>query len=169
MRTLSHQREASEMEYSAAEKYRGMLRAYDALKRVSTDNGNAISNRDANDAAETFFNQCYHFKDWLKKERPADAMSIETFISTNDALALAADFCNSFKHAGLDRAPRSGKDIQRINTHVKMDLTPRGFVTSSRLELTISGKSYDAFTLATDCLKAWNIYLQKNGIAFWEP
>lgn len=53
----------SDMEYSAADKYRRMLRAYDVLKRVTRDNGNSISNTDARDAAEDFFNQCYYFKD----------------------------------------------------------------------------------------------------------
>ena len=53
------------MEYRTADKYRRMLRAYDVLKRVNTDNGNSISNTDARDAAEDFFNQSHHLKDWL--------------------------------------------------------------------------------------------------------
>jgi hypothetical protein len=117
------------MEYSAAEKYRAMLRAFAVLKRLSTDNGNPISNRDANDAAEAVFNQCYHFKDWL--ERPSHAKSVEEYINASDALSLAADFCNSFKHAGLGSSPpRSGKEIQKVNNHMRMDLTSRGFVAS---------------------------------------
>jgi hypothetical protein len=143
---------------------------YDLLKRVNTDNGNSISNTDARDAAEEFFNQCYHFKDWLKKDATIDAgKSVEKYINASPALALAADYCNSFKHAGVDEKTRSGKDIQKINTHIKMDITPSGFVTSSRLEVTISGTSYDVFSLATDCVAAWNTYLQENGITFPEP
>jgi len=156
------------VDYSAAEKYRGMLRAYEALKRVSTNNGSAIGNRDALDAAEAFFNQCYHLKDWLKKGQAVSGRSVEGYITTNEPLALAADFCNSFKHAGLINPPRSGKEIQKLNTHMKIDLTPAGFIASSYLEITISGKSYDALTLATDCVKAWDSYLQQNGISFPE-
>jgi hypothetical protein len=157
-----------EMEYRAADKYRRMLRAYDALKRVSTDNGNSISNTDARDTAEDFFIQCHSFKDWLKKELPAGAADVEKYINTKEALALAADYCNSSKHAGLRTAPRSGKDIQKINTHMKLDLTPRGFVASSRLEINVSGTAHDAFELATECVKAWDAYLQKEGIVFPE-
>jgi hypothetical protein len=51
------------MQYNAADKYLRMLRAYGVLERINTDNGNSISNTDARDAAEEFFNQCYHFKD----------------------------------------------------------------------------------------------------------
>ena len=158
------------MEYSAADKYRRMLRAYDVLKRINTDNGNSISNTDARDATEEFFNQCYHFKDWLKKDSTIQmAQDVERFINGSPSLQLAADYCNSLKHAGLDRSGRSGKDIERINTHVKLDLTPRGFVASSRLEITVSGKSYDAFELATECVRAWDDYLQKNQVSFPEP
>jgi hypothetical protein len=155
------------MEYSAADKYRRMLRAYELLKRINTDNGNSISNTDARDVAEDFFNQCYHFKDWLKKDTSIKPdQNIEQHINNNSALRLAADYCNAFKHGGLDKPPRSGEDIERVNTHIKLDLTPRGFVASSRLEITVGGKSYDAFTLATECVQAWADFLRKNHISF---
>jgi hypothetical protein len=158
------------MEYSSADKYRRMLRSYESLKRIGTDNGASISNTDARDAAEDFFNQCYHFKDWLKKDSSINAaQNPETFINSSTSMQLAADYCNSLKHAGLDRQSRSGKSIDRINTHVRIDLTPRGFVTSSRLEITISGQSYDALKLAAECVEEWNKYLRENKIVFPEP
>lgn len=155
------------MEYPAADKYRRMLRAYDVLKRVNTDNGNSISNADARDAAEEFFNQCYHLKDWLDKDGSIQAdQDIEQFINKNQCLRLAADFCNSFKHAGLDRRSRSGQEIEKLNTHMSLDLTSKGFVASSRLEITISGRPYDAYKLATECVEAWERYLRDNQISF---
>ncbi len=158
------------MKYNAAEKYRRMLRTYDVLERISTDNGNSISNSDARDAAEDFFNQCYHFKDWIKKDASISVdQNVEEFINSSPAMQLAADYCNSQKHAGLDRGSRSGKAIERVNTHVKLDITSRGFVASSRLELTISGQSYDAFKLATECVEAWEKYLRENNVNFPTP
>lgn len=145
-----------------------MLRAYDALKRIYTDSGNSISNTDAADAAEEFFVQCHSFKDWLKKELPAGAEDVDKYINANEALALAADFCNSSKHAGLSKAPRSGKDIQKINTHMKIDLMPRGFVASSHLEIHAGGAAHDALELGTECVKAWDAYLKNEGIVFPE-
>jgi hypothetical protein len=47
------------MDYSISAKYRAMMRAYAKLKTVSTDNGPHITNTDAYDLAEAFFNQCY--------------------------------------------------------------------------------------------------------------
>jgi hypothetical protein len=158
------------MEYNAAEKYRRLLRTYGVLERISTDNGNSISNTDARDAVEEFFNQCYHFKDWIKKDPSIKVgQNVEEFINSSLAMQLAADYCNSLKHAGLDRVSRSGKTIERVNTHMKIDLTSRGFVASSRLELTISGQSYDAFKLATECVEAWEKYLRENNISFPAP
>jgi len=52
---------------------------------------------------------------------------------------------------------------------MKLDLTSRGFVASSRLELMIGGQSYDAFKLATECVRAWDDYLRKNQVSFPEP
>ncbi|PIR56851.1 MAG: hypothetical protein COU72_04080 [Parcubacteria group bacterium CG10_big_fil_rev_8_21_14_0_10_41_35] len=141
------------MEFNAVDKYRSMLRSYGRLKKIETDNGNNIGNTESRDAVEDFFNQCYHFKDWLKKDKSIVlSFDVEKFISEGQALSLAADYCNTFKHAGLGRA-RSDKNLEKINTHINFDLTPRGVIASSRLELTISGEKYDAFKLALNVLK----------------
>ncbi|MDP1706286.1 MAG: hypothetical protein Q8L36_00500 [bacterium] len=158
------------MEYNAKDKYYSMKRSYERLKKVNTNNGNSISNADPKDATEDFFNQCYHFKDWLKKDTSVTLTeNIENFISKSNALSLAADYCISFKHGGLDKNSRSGQELEKMNTHINFDLTPTGFVASARLELTIDGKKYDAFTLATDCMKEWDSFLEQNQIRFSAP
>lgn len=158
------------MEFNAVDKYRSMLRSYGRLEKIETDNGNSIGNTESRDAVEDFFNQCYHFKDWLKKDKSIVlAFDVEKFISESQSLSLAADYCNTFKHAGLDRTARSNKNLEKINTHVNFDLTSRGFVASSRLELTISGEKYDAFDLATKCIKEWEKFIKLNKIIFSKP
>lgn len=158
------------MEFISKDKYFSMKRAYERLKKISTNNGNSISTTDAKDATEEFFNQCYHFKDWLKKDTSfLVSQNIEEFINKNNPLSLAADYCNSFKHAGLNQKPRSNTEIEKINTHTIFDLTPTGFIAFSRLELTISGKKHDAFSLATDCINAWDEFLTLNKVKFVNP
>lgn len=158
------------MEFPAVDKYRSMQRSYKRLEKINTNNGNEISNVDARDATEDFFNQTYHFKDWLKKDKTIQLLSdVEEYINRSSALALAADYCNSFKHGGLNKDSRSGKELQKINTHIKLDLTPAGFVASSRLEITIDQKSYDAFLLASNCINEWETFLEMNKIVFPEP
>lgn len=157
------------MEFNAVDKYRSMLRSYGRLKKIETDKGNEISNTESRDAVEDFFNQCYHFKDWLKKGNDVTLLlDVEDFISKSSSLSLAADYCNMFKHAGLDRA-RSDKNLEKINTHINFDLTPRGFVASSRLELTIGGEKYNAFDLATQCIEEWDKFINLNKINFPNP
>lgn len=157
------------MEYSAKNKYISMMRAYTKLQKIYTDNGNTISFSDPDDEVDSFFTHCYHLKDWLKKD--ASMMltdKVEAYISSSIPLSIAADYCNASKHGGLDRPPKSGMMIEKKNHHLKMDLTSKGFVTSARMELTIDGKKYDAFALATDCLRDWNKFLKTNGINFNE-
>ena len=158
------------MEYHAKDKYYGMKRSYERLKKINTDNGNTISNADAKDATEGFFNQCYHLKDWLRKDTSIILVEdVEAFISRSIPLCIAADYCNSFKHAGLDRESRSGQILEKMNTHVNFDLTPTGFIATSRLELTIDGVTRDAFSLATDCMEEWDNFFEKNQIKFSSP
>lgn len=153
------------MEYSSARKYQQMLRAFERLKQIGTDHGSHISNTDAPDAAEDFFNQCYHLKDWLKKEHPDLATTIEQHISNTPCLAIAADYCNSLKHAGLTRAtPRSGQHIENRNVHIKMDFGRGGPITSSSASVTLGDQQRDVLDLATQCVDAWNSFLKDSGL-----
>lgn len=143
-----------------------MNRAYDRLKKIATNNGDEISNTDASDAAEDFFTKCYHLKDWLKKEFPHLSSDIENHITSSQNLSLAADYCNTFKHGGLDKQSRHRDEIEKINTHINIDFSSTGFLATSSLEITIGGVKHDALQLASDCIKEWDEYLAKHEISF---
>jgi hypothetical protein len=158
------------MDYRAADKYRQMLRSFEQIKKIASNNGNTISNTDSRDAVEGFFNHAYHFKDWLKKDPSVlTPRRVEEYVSNNNALSLAADYCNSFKHGGIDRKSRSGGIIECVNTHIKLELTPGGFVASSTSTVTVDGKTYDTLDLARQCVEAWDRFLEANGIVFPPP
>jgi hypothetical protein len=158
------------MKNSFHDQYDTLIRAYKQLERISTDNGNKISNADPDYEVKNFFIHCYHLKDALKKDKTVLITDdVEKYISNNPSLSLAADYANSFKHSGLDRKSRSGKTFDKVNRHLRLDLTPRGFVCSARLELTISGEKYDAFILAQNCMKEWRIFLERNRVFFEDP
>jgi hypothetical protein len=155
------------MEHTVKDKYAKMVRVYKRLEKISTDNGQKISNTEAKDAAEEFFNQCYHLKDFFKKDASilVNGNVIEEYINNDPNLSLAADYCNTFKHAGLNRRPRSGKIIEKINTHIYFHHpTDKGISNLSRIEFKVDGKSYDVFDVATECLKAWNNFLKSNNL-----
>src|SRR5258706_11661488 len=113
------------MNYNSEDQYQSMLRAYSALRALASNVGKTVDIGDlaAGDAAKSFFSECYHLKDWLKKDsrikRPKD---VEDFISKSHSLSLAADLCNSLKHAGLNKTPRSGMHLDQINMAYSLDI-----------------------------------------------
>jgi hypothetical protein len=184
------------MNYNAEDKYQNMVRAYEALRALATDVGRTavIGDHAAGDAATSFFVECYHLKDWLKKDsrikRPED---VEDFISKSDALSLAADLCNSLKHAGLNKTPRSGMHLDQINMAYSLDIpasTEPGFikmtrnpsdgdtitisrsnrmgrpVATAKVVLTIGGKKHEVLDVAAQCVKDWDAFLAAQGIQF---
>jgi hypothetical protein len=158
------------MDYSFSKKYHAMMRAYDKLKTISTDNGPHIVNTDAGDLAEAFFNHCYHLKDWIKKDPAIPShVDVEAYIQKTCALRIVAVYCNSLKHAGLDRKSRSGGQVENVLTHLKIDLTPRGFVSSAQFEIILGSKRYNAYKLASDSVAAWKSFFALNSITLDQP
>lgn len=187
------------MDYPAEEKYQRMIRAYNRLKKLATNAGKnaVIGSPDARDAADAFFLLCYHLKDHLKKDaairRPQD---VEDHINNSKPLSRAADLCNSSKHAGLNRPPRSGDLLNAINmaytlhvpaggtAKVKMKKQPRDGDTftvgrvavprgtkakswaTAEVVLTIGTKQFDALDLATECVRDWDAFLKTHGLTY---
>jgi hypothetical protein len=161
---------------------------------LATDIGReaVVGDHAAADAARQFFIECYHFKDWLKKDaRITRPEAVEDHISGSPALAIAGDLCNSFKHAGLDKKPRSGLDLSQINMAYSLDLPVAAEpgtirfernpsdgdtitisrsnrigppIATARVTLTLGGNRHDAFDVAQQCIADWNVFLLASGI-----
>lgn len=152
------------MNINSNEKYGSMLRAYDRLKKIYTDSGAQLSNSLVKDATEDFFYHCYHLKDFIKKETNDNSKKnkIEEYINNSTYLSIAADFCNTFKHGGLDKKSRYKYAIQATNTHIKFDINSNGFIGSSKFEICINNEKYDSLNLAENCIKEWDDFLLNN-------
>lgn len=183
------------MEYKIEEQYDSMIRAYENLRILATNIGKTavIGDRTAVDATTSFFMNCYHFKDWLKKDsRIQCPKNVEDFISNSYALSIAADLCNSFKHAGIKSDPRSGKPLEKINMAYSLDIPlgsdpayiqfsrnpsdgdtitisqsirAGGPVATAKVVFTLGGISYDAIEVADECVRQWNSFLESRGIS----
>lgn len=184
------------MNYSAEEQYQSMHRAFERVRALATDIGKTVDIGDhaAADATKAFYTECYHFKDYLKKDSRITAPTeVETFVTASRALSMAADLCNSFKHAGLNKPPRSGVQLDQINMayslHISATAEP-GTVSISRnpsdgdtitigrtnrigppvatakVVLTMGGTKHDAVAVATQCLTDWDSFLASKGIQF---
>jgi len=183
------------MKISAQEKYQLMLDCYDRLQALATDIGKTavIGDNKALIAANSFFYECYHLKDALKKAPFKFGQAVEKHINSSASLSLAADICNASKHAGLDGPSRSGKSVITINTANSIDVPPGtdpGSITFKRnpsdgdtitvstsdrvgvpmatttIFLTVDGIKHDALDLAAQCIKDWDAFLQVQGIQF---
>lgn len=189
------------MNYGAEDQYQSMVRAFDEVERLASNLGkHAVIGDDAVlDKAKVFFQQCYHLKDYLKKDsRIKNPKDVEVFINKSNALSIAADICNSFKHAGLTHPPRSGRPLTKINMAYGMDM-PVGmkgthtfaefkknpndgdtiFVSHSNragvptatatVVFTMDKFSRNAIDLARECVADWNKFLTANGLVFDNP
>lgn len=121
---------------------------------------------DAVRAAENFFITCHSLKDWLKKDYPHLEQAIENYITSSPPLALAADYANMRKHGKLDRRARSGKRIDRMNTHGVVTEGDEGLVTSAKVVIVFDdGTTEDVLPLAEKCLRAWESFLFASSIS----
>jgi hypothetical protein len=89
--------------------------------------------------------------------------------SDDRKLRIAADYCNTLKHAGLNWKGRNNGQVETVNTHLKLDFTPKGFVGSAQVEIIMGGKRYNAYKLATDCVAAWHAFFSQNAIVIKQP
>ncbi len=184
------------MEYDAEQKYQSVVRAFNKLEGLATDIGKTmiVGDHAAADAANSFFIECHHLKDWLKKDsRIKKDQDVEDAITNSPSLSIAADLCNSFKHAGLKNEPRSGKQLEKKNMaysldlpasggtgHIKMPENPSDGDTitvstsnrqgppraTARIFFTLGGKKYDAMKIAVGCMADWDTFLVSRGISF---
>jgi hypothetical protein len=109
-----------------------------------------------------FFQNCYHLKDWLWND-PASRPhmgDIEQFIDNSPNMCLCADLCNGSKHLRL-------KSLRHTNVgrrQFSLGLGGGPPIISAKYEVESDGKKFDAFTLATDCIKDWETYLGSKGL-----
>lgn len=184
------------MNYDAEEQYQSVVRAFERVRALATDIGKTVVIGDyaAADAARSFFMDCYHLKDWLKKDpRIQNPQDVEAAVSKGPSLSLVADLCNSLKHGGLDKPHRSGKQLEMINRAYSLDLpasTEPGNIEMTRnpadgdtitisnsnrngppiatakLVLTVGGQKHDAMSIANGCMKEWDAFLASKGMHF---
>jgi len=119
------------------------------------------------DDVYAFFQNCYHLKDWLKKDPAFKAPEdIEKFVEKTLCLALCADICNATKHLGLDtrkkgKGPRSGHESKVAKREYKVGFGAEGDSMSCQVTVEHNGKNVDAYTLATECLKEWEEFVKR--------
>ncbi|MBT4207038.1 hypothetical protein HOE22_01695 [Candidatus Woesearchaeota archaeon] len=114
----------------------------------------------------TFFEVCYHLKDWIKKSEGYNEFSnVEQYINNTACLRICADICNRLKHKQLtDR--RSNTHIGHFELQNSIEVGPnpsdaRCTILSAEIDTELGKIS--CFVLAIECMEAWNNYFIING------
>ena len=167
------------------EQYKRMMRAFSELKAIyegverrdkvlisiSNKNGSVYYHLDALEASGdrmySFFQNCYHFKDWLEKDDnvAVTKRDINDFIGEHDCLKICADICNGSKHMVLDpqRPLWTDENTKLANRH--FELWERGSdKASASFTIRAEGQTYDALELAEACIQKWNQFMTKHSI-----
>lgn len=110
-----------------------------------------------------FFLNCFHLRDWLKKDNFQSTKIRKTpdkYVEDTLCLAICADLANAVKHMKLDgkKFPlKSGSAPGRIIR--SMSVTGGSPIVVLKANIEHNGKVIDAFDLARECMDAWKEFL----------
>ena len=130
------------------------------LRSVYSGSSRDVSADDCRDTALSFFQNCYHLKDWLIND-PSGAFqknAVEHFVNANRELRLCADLCNGSKHLKLTKPPRSNESPRLGAQSVVVALGADRNMYSFAVDTT-SGQ-IDALALAQQCVGLWQGFIK---------
>ena len=149
------------------EQYERLRRWYAKLAKLHGGREHDVASDNYVDEIYAFFMNCYHLKDWIRKDAAVPAAvrdAVEDYIDANRALRLCADICNSLKHVTLTK-PRSGESPSFGRKRYRFALGSGAPRIGLTYEIDASGGKTDAFTLAGECIAAWDAFLALHGLS----
>ena len=157
------------------DQYQRVLRWYERFRNINDGRQVGAQFECQYDEMLAFFMNCYHLKDWIKRDFELEKNhhdyiefnqvrdEIERFISDNECLALCADLCNGAKHCSVDEKRHRFIEPTLVRSVVYVDeKEPDKYVKRGWMLISESGKEYDAFDLATQCVKKWKEFLDNH-------
>ena len=128
--------------------------------------GGHASDVDFQDMIWSFFQHCWHLKDWVEHDplaSPTQKSAVKRAVHNSPLLLICRDMCNGTKHLKLDN-PSSGTGAQ--HNHVDMKITP-GSDHPAELDCLIDdgmGRLISGKQLARDCVAEWERILTATGL-----
>lgn len=145
------------------EQFERVQRWYERFRAVAEGNAPIQTYAHVLDEVHAFFQNCFHLATWIRNDDSVDKAArdaVESFVTKNEPLARCANIANGTKHHIL-RAPTSSQDPHIARNDINVDLNVgvkyRFWVASTTGE-------QDAFELATDCVRAWETFLQRHSL-----
>ena len=150
------------------EQYDRMKRWWERFKNLDEGRPHDADSDNYVDEIYAFFINCYHLKDWIRQDNGVAQSvrdNVEEYINQNRSLKLCADICNALKHLLLTRSPRSGEEPEFGKKQYGLKLGAAPATISLKYQVDTSKGPIDAFQLATGCVKAWDDFLNTNGLS----
>ncbi|MCK9393226.1 MAG: hypothetical protein WCX30_01690 [Candidatus Paceibacterota bacterium] len=114
------------------------------------------------DYVYSFFQDCFHFKNYVINSGLIDKNDVNDFIELNTDMKICRDICNGSKHC-INNNPSIDRDIHKnINKRNYKIIKP---ITEEKHYCFIHGKNIpalDALELAENCCLLWKTFLIKN-------
>jgi hypothetical protein len=146
------------------EQYERMMRRYARFTEINAGKVHTVPGDFYMDDIYSFFQDCYHLKDWIKNDPAVTATSksqVENYISSKRSLCLCADLCNGAKHFKRTLSDRSKEDPKFGPKLFEVTMGPNPTVVSLKCQIDMQdGTNIDAFKLATECVADWEAFLK---------
>jgi hypothetical protein len=120
---------------------------------------------DYDDDLWSFFQNCWHLKDWIKNDPDISASvseQIEDIVDNHPNIVICADLANGTKHSRLDRKGRVGAQFTERNVTVHL-----GNPTTSESEHIITlqdGTQVVALDVAKKAVEEWQTIFATHGL-----
>src|SRR5579883_751102 len=128
-------------------KYRTLIQKKDAIGDANID--------EIRDLLLSFFQDCWHMRDWLLKSTQLDKQQLQSFLSNSLEMNMCREICNTTKHLVLDRpTPLLQAQLETCfrNIGVPLPLAREYEPNGDKLTFIFKQQKYDAFELAGRCL-----------------
>ena len=136
-------------------KYHTLIQSRDAIADSNID--------EIRDLLLSFFQDCWHMKDWVIKSTGTDQQKLQSFLSASLEMNMCREICNTAKHLILDRQTPLPQARLANFTDIRVPLAlAREYEPSGdKLTFLFKQQKYDAFELAGKCLDFWHEFLSR--------
>jgi len=144
--------------------WRGQLdrvrRWHKRVREIGWEPGFSGGTVDNLDVLFAFFQNCYHLRDWLERSRTMSKQQLDNFFQEHEEMQICRDICNGTKHLEISK-PSVDADFS-IGREYEPGYRP---CLDESYFVIAYGDMHDLFDLADSCMRLWESFLTRNGLA----
>lgn len=149
------------------EQFKTMERWYKRLQLIYDKVPKDMGDLEDRDDVLSFFQNCYHLKDWVKNDDGCciTESEIEDFVNSSEYLTICGGICAGSKHLKIsdprfDENTKINRSFYLESSDVKSPINKRTFV------VVVEDKNYDALKLADRCMEEWRNFFKEKGYSW---